>query len=503
MKRPSRSCSDPKSNRKVYAVMAQPHQQYPPRNYSPLPRTDSPHHSPPGPYPPPKRQRLSPNSQSPYSSPSMANIALPNQVFSSPYFGNQGTGAPHNNNYTSNHHYGSPAINPYNTSPTYGSPAGSPYPHNNAYSNMNNAYNTMNAPPQSGPQPAGQSRPTGTMGPPSRPDDKPTDINELEDVLMGSGVDLKEEEAALLNSYRQAGQQRQETGHISNAAGFGQSYSVPRENFYSQNVPGGRNTFYGAGSFNQRPSPYQSTEAMLASDRKQAERRKAAIQSYHLNDSFLFTGSLYRRIVKQAQGMQAKLPPHDSVLQRQSRPDMPPTELTVSGPDKNEVLKVVKGQELLCMNSPYVELLSLLSLAAEERIRGLVEDAATLAKGRRIGSHGVVPADLASLAVGNGTSETVAGLPTPSNSAVSPKSNPLKRMLRLSYCYIRLLIISQVLMQRRTSRSLQSPTTARHLVRRFWSLTLSLKLFKRFREPNELKKKRGLLSVSAVQPLAM
>lgn len=35
------------------------------------------------------------------------------------------------------------------------------------------------------------------MGPPSRPSDKPTDINDLGDVLAGSGVDLREEEAAM------------------------------------------------------------------------------------------------------------------------------------------------------------------------------------------------------------------------------------------------------------------------------------------------------------------
>lgn len=39
----------------------------------------------------------------------------------------------------------------------------------------------------------------GSMGPPSRPNDKPTDMNELTDVLLGSGVDLREEEAALMN----------------------------------------------------------------------------------------------------------------------------------------------------------------------------------------------------------------------------------------------------------------------------------------------------------------
>ena len=38
------------------------------------------------------------------------------------------------------------------------------------------------------------------MGPPSRPNDKPTDVADLSDVLAGSGVDLREEEAALMRA---------------------------------------------------------------------------------------------------------------------------------------------------------------------------------------------------------------------------------------------------------------------------------------------------------------
>ena len=64
-------------------------------------------------------------------------------------------------------------------------------------------YNTINsvaqssAPQNSGPNVAMASQ-AGSMGPPSRPNDKPTDMTELADVLLGSGVDLREEEAALM-----------------------------------------------------------------------------------------------------------------------------------------------------------------------------------------------------------------------------------------------------------------------------------------------------------------
>ena len=147
-----------------YAPHHYPPSSYPPRDYIQPQSVGSSYNNT---VPPPlKRPRLSPNpqspysSQSPYNSPSPANIALPNQVFSSPYYGVPVNGAP-------------PSTNTY--------------------------YNTINnAPPSSGPPPT-MPNPAGSMGPPSRPNDKPTDMNELSDVLLGSGVDLREEEAALMN----------------------------------------------------------------------------------------------------------------------------------------------------------------------------------------------------------------------------------------------------------------------------------------------------------------
>ena len=264
------------------------------------------------------------------------------------------------------------------------------------------------------------------MGPPSRPAaDKPTDINELGDVLAGSGVDLREEEAALL-AYGRPGQQRQDTiygGSSTNS--FGPSYSTPADNFYSSNAPGDRNSFYGAGTFNQPAASYRSAEEIAASDRKKALRRKAEIKSYHLNDPFLLGGPLSQKLLTQAQNMQVQVPRNGLLVAKPNGPH----QLLVHGPDNNETLRMVKGQPLLHTEGSYVEILALISLAAEERMRGLVEDAATLAKGRRVGSHGIVPFDLAHLATGEGAVETANGLPTPGNSAVSPKSNILKRAM--------------------------------------------------------------------------
>ena len=356
----------------------------------------------------------------------MANIQLPNQVFSAPYYG-----APPNGNqqyppYNPNNHYGNPA-NATSRPPLYAAQTSPAYSQSLSYNSGNaygsntangvNNYNNTNVPPSA----PSQSGPMGRMGPPERPIDKPTDINELGDVMVGSGIDLREEEAALLNSYAKTSQQNQGAGY-GNA--FGPSYAPPRDNYYSHNLVGDRASFYGAGSFNQKATPEQSAEEIAAENRKRSVRRKAEIHSYHLNNPFLSGACVHRRLSKQAHGMQVDVP-RAGLLK--SQPGHAPRQIALQGPDKNEVLKVVREEDLVQPDAPLVELISLISLAAEERIRGLVEDAATLAKGRRVGSHGVVPPELADLATNRGSSEAVAGLPMQGNSAASPDSNPLKR----------------------------------------------------------------------------
>ncbi|KAL2036822.1 hypothetical protein N7G274_010440 [Stereocaulon virgatum] len=209
--------------------------------------------------------------------------------------------------------------------------------------------------------------------------------------MAHSGIDLREEEAALSFNFTRA-QHRREGGY--GATSGASSHTAPRDNYYMQNTPGDRNSFYGSGTFNQAAeAPTKSAEDLAA----------------------------------EAPSAMSVVIPSRGHYNPQARPGALPRELLVQGPDKNWVMKSVTSEELLDLESPYAEILALISLAAQERIRGLVEDAAALAKGRRMGSHGVVPLELADIATGSGASESVAGLPTPSNSAVSPISNPLKR----------------------------------------------------------------------------
>jgi hypothetical protein len=273
------------------------------------------------------------------------------------------------------------------------------------------------------------------MGPPSRPAElKPTDVNDLSDVLAGSGVDLREEEAALFNRFGNTSSQQTTASFGSNAAS---SFDSARSNssrtyqfspygnidHFSQNIPGDRSSFYGAGTFNQPATPNKTPEELEEEARAKLVRRQAERAQYHLNDPFLLGASLHQRLMKQLRTM------HVDVDRRglyQSN-DHNPFKMYIVGPDGNEVLMTLHGQDLLGHNNTMAEILTLLSLASRDRIRALIEDSGALAKGRRIGSHGVVPSELADLAYGLGTATFANARPSIGDSSASPSANPLKR----------------------------------------------------------------------------
>lgn len=252
-------------------------------------------------------------------------------------------------------------------------------------------------------------------------------MNELSDVLMGSGVDLKEEEAALFRY-------SQDTPNLGNS--FGHTQPAPSNNpahshvnHYSPNVPGSRDSFYGAGTFSQPATQYQSAEAMAEAAKKQGIRRKAEMEQYHLSNPFLYTGKLRQRMTVKARNERVQIP-QSGLYHAQGQQEV---QQIVMGPDKHERLVALKGEDLLNHDAPLVDILTLISLATEERLHSLIEDAGALAVERRRGASGVVPAEFLDVAAVNGEVETATGLPTPGNSAVSPKANPLKRMLVASH----------------------------------------------------------------------
>jgi hypothetical protein len=273
------------------------------------------------------------------------------------------------------------------------------------------------------------------MGPPSKPVEKATDTAELADVLASSGIDLKDEETFLTSAYNSSNRQFNNTSFVSGNASFSSatsSQSTPAtlsaSNSFNNNASfssTGESVLATAGSFHGPPAPYSSVEELQKQEQKKAIRRQQESRQFHLNHPFLSGGPLRNRLARRAYENGARLPPEEV-----QHPQLPrQTTSTITGPDGSKI--VAHTGTVVSSDSSIAEILTLLSLAAGERLRGLIEDAATLSKGRRTGSHGLVPPEWSDIAVGLGAeaaiSTSAVGIRNGWESAVSPRTNPLKR----------------------------------------------------------------------------
>ena len=243
------------------------------------------------------------------------------------------------------------------------------------------------------------------MGPPSRPADKvervdrTTDLNQLSDIVSASGIDVREEENYLAETYR-----NQQTANASNSNMFAfqpQSNAPSRSNSNIWSQP--RSAGYGlpgSGPFNQLPVSMETVEEELIAKHKKAARALAEQQQQHLRDPFLEVNTVRHRLAKRAnqQGVGLNL---DGLYDR-----VVDTPRTVNGTkitgSSGTGIVAMQAPSILNENAPLVDIFTLISLATGERVRGLVEDAYGLSRGRQYGSHGIVPPEWSSLATGPG-----------------------------------------------------------------------------------------------------
>ena len=308
--------------------------------------------------PPPKRPRLSPNpqsqSQSPYASPAFGTLNLPQNT---------------------------PTANGTNVNGTA----------------------PVTVPPPAQPQPA------GTMGPPSRPADKTTDAAELTDVLASSGIDVREEEAFLTSSYSGPGAQAQQPTRAVHAqlpplttsfasqtsvesastATTGSFTGVPQVKSFSAQEPDHVETAVETPA----PTPLKDTNEPTKEDTQAARRAQ-----HHLQDPFLLTKVLEQKLQKRGLDLGVRIPSEGLFHPVPGRSQ--PIEAT--GPDGSSIVRT--GQTILSQEgAPLVDILNLLSLSCEERLRSVVEYSTTLARSRRAHSHGTVPAEWREMAQPAGT----------------------------------------------------------------------------------------------------
>ncbi|QGA18513.1 hypothetical protein EYB26_006198 [Talaromyces marneffei] len=234
------------------------------------------------------------------------------------------------------------------------------------------------------------SAPPGSMGPPSRPADKPTDASDLSDVLAQSGIDVKEEEAYLTQSYAApvVAPRPQPPGLNTSFASAPSTPGTASANV-SFDLPQGRPP----ATQEQQIVPAYSEDAPY--NQPTYEETQAARRSqYHLQDPFLLTKVLEQKMQKRAYELGVRLPT-DGLYHPMPGSRQP---IEVTGPDGSSIVR--RGHTIINQEgAPLVDILSLMSLCCEERLRGVIEYSASLSKSRRLHSDGAVPTEWQELAV--------------------------------------------------------------------------------------------------------
>jgi hypothetical protein len=360
--------------------------------------------------PPAKRQRLSPNppSPAPYHSP-FATPAYPPSQPQSPYASSP--------QYMAGHLSvpGSPATQ---HPPSFHQPQSYQYP--NGAPQQPPPHNSM-PPPK---MPFSKAQDDAEL---EKPNGRDSDVNNLSDVLSGTIVDLRAEEDLLLHSY---GNRNYGASFNSQATG---STATPNTSFNNWSQQSGHGAFQGSGPLSQGFSQEQH-DAEFLQKHEQAARILNESAQQPLTDPFLAANVLRHRMAKRAYdtGIQVNVDGlFDKIPEKVPRDS---TRTAQAGANGDQIVGL-EAASLLNQNASLVEILSLLTLAAEDRIRTLVEDAFALSQGRQHTSHGVIPPQLVDIAVvdDNAIPKTVAPvniLRTPweaPDSAVSPMTTAGKR----------------------------------------------------------------------------
>lgn len=254
------------------------------------------------------------------------------------------------------------------------------------------------------------------------------DVNNISDVLSGGFIDLRAEEDQLLHNYRSQNQGTSFNSHMSG------STASPNGSFNSWNQQAGHGAFQGTGPMTQPLTPEQQ-EAELLRKHEQAARILNESSQHPLTDPFIAANVLRHRIAKRAYdtGISVNV---DGLFDK--IPEKVPRDVDRKTREANgEQIIGLEAASLLNQNAPLVDIISLITLAAEERVRTIIEDAYALCQGRQHTSYGIIPPQLVDIAVVDKDAEAKLAPPvnilkTPweaPNNAVSPTTTANKRTL--------------------------------------------------------------------------
>ncbi|KAK3371573.1 hypothetical protein B0T24DRAFT_531834 [Lasiosphaeria ovina] len=257
----------------------------------------------------------------------------------------------------------------------------------------------------------------GTMGPPSKPAERPTREYEYDvsDSLAGTGIDLRAEEQALADYYAGSFAQEAKTGAPSNA-------------------PGGKGSFYGAGWANQPAQATDASQEEFAAEAakkawEDAANRLATQRIVEIKNPFLEVSITHYRADKIAKehgiGLNVDFKTQNQMGKMRLPQDFPQPKVTVSTKVGLDGAMVMTSGSWIPHDSYLADQLALLSIATRHRIREMLEEANSVAIVRQTTSHGEVPEEWAD--VSQPLKTGLESLPDDSAGGVAPQTNPLKR----------------------------------------------------------------------------
>ncbi|KAK6410945.1 hypothetical protein LTR95_018153 [Oleoguttula sp. CCFEE 5521] len=206
----------------------------------------------------------------------------------------------------------------------------------------------------------------------------------------------------------------------------------------------------------------------VAAKRQAAARAKAEREQHHLNNPFLLGNVLRLRVDGLAREAGVMVDVNGMYVKNRPEPATPSTTVMLNG-DKTE--GVVLADSKLDHGVPFADVLTLISLAAGERLRGLLDEAHALARARRYGDHGRIPPEYTSLAATDDTADRTmedlkpeqpsdSAWDAPSSSTPGPHSthpSPSPLTLHLSSLLTRDASYEKARLARRLARASSTP----------------------------------------------
>ncbi|PBP27513.1 hypothetical protein BUE80_DR001741 [Diplocarpon rosae] len=285
-----------------------------------------------------------------------------------------------------------------------------------------------------------QNQYAGTMGPPSKPVEKPKeDLSDPMDILAGTGVDLREEEQYMFATSNKL------FNKSFNSNVLGPNYAQPGMSTsgfsFTQFPPGNEASFYGAGPANviaeNVGTKSQDEFLQEAADKAWAvaARNVGMSRQNELDHPFLNVQVVQAKMGKFARenGLSTNL--EGNGMGYMKVPDnFNNREVRIQSRIGPEAGFIHTSGSFIPADAMVVDQVALLSIATKHRLQGLVEGGVKLARGRQTGSHGVLPEEWADAAVPVNYDSHVpeSGLRNGWESAVSPHSNQLDRSLSIA-----------------------------------------------------------------------